>query len=161
MKKLLAFVFICAGIVAAEIPNPNGKWDVSISKDELTDNKTVFLSLIASSGLGKYGDPVYLIIRCQNNKTEMFINWQTFLGLDTIEAIDRVDDKKAETSYWDISTDRKASFRRNPVPQIKKMLDSKKYVAQVTPYSENPITAVFETDGLGNAIKELRETCSW
>lgn len=161
MKKLLAFVFICAGIIAAEIPNPNGKWDVSVSKDELTDNKTVFVSLNASSGRGKYGDTVSLMLRCQNNKTEMYISWHTFLGIDDIEVIDRVDDKKAETSHWGISTDRKASFRRSPVSQIKKMLDSKKYIAQLTPYSENPITAVFETEGLNNAIKELREACHW
>ena len=161
MKTLLTFVLICVGVFATEIPNPNGKWDVSVSKDELTDNKTVFVSLNASSGRGKYGDTVSLMLRCKNNKTEMYINWHTFLEVDDIEVIDRVDDKKAETSHWGISTDRKTSFRRNPVAQIKKMLDSKKYVAQVTPYSENPITAVFETEGLDNAIKELRDTCHW
>ena len=41
------------------------------------------------------------------------------------------------------------------------MLTSTKLVAQVTPYNESPVTAIFNTAGLENAIKPLREICSW
>ncbi|WP_257025488.1 type VI secretion protein [Pseudoalteromonas sp. MIP2626] len=41
------------------------------------------------------------------------------------------------------------------------MLTSDKLVAQVTPYNESPATAIFNTTGLKNAIKPLRETCNW
>nr|WP_249934131.1 type VI secretion system-associated protein TagO [Campylobacter sp. RM16190] len=158
---MLFLGLFCIGIFASSTLEQNGKWIQDITKDELTDNKTVVLWLEATSGRGTYGEIATLIIRCQNNKTEMYINWNAYLGLDYIKVIDRIDSKKAETSYWDISTDSKASFKRTPVSYIKKMLNSKKYIAQVTPYRENPITAVFETEGLGKVIKELRETCHW
>ncbi|EKK98854.1 hypothetical protein VCHC41B1_3364 [Vibrio cholerae HC-41B1] len=36
-----------------------------------------------------------------------------------------------------------------------------KLVAQITPYNENPLTAIFDTAGLSNALLPLRKTCNW
>lgn len=44
---------------------------------------------------------------------------------------------------------------------IKRLLEVDTYVAQVTPYSENPITAVFEINGIKNALKPIRKECGW
>jgi type VI secretion system protein VasI len=40
-------------------------------------------------------------------------------------------------------------------------MDADNLVAQITPYNESPVTAIFDTSGLENAIKPLRETCNW
>ena len=50
---------------------------------------------------------------------------------------------------------------RNEVDFLKKLLVVDSFVAQVTPYSASPITAIFDIRGLSNAIKPLQETCSW
>lgn len=135
-----------------------GKWSVLIQTNPLDDSQTVSLSLEADSGQGK---PIYFIARCQSNKTEVYISWNRFLGLDETQVTLRVGTNKSINSTWDISTDNKATFHRRPIQLLKEMLSSDKILAQVTPYSENPVTASFDTKGLVNAIKPLRETCKW
>ena len=101
-----------------------------------------------------------MVARCKSNKTELYINWDSYLGRDAY-VLTRVGSEKASKQEWGISTDSKATFRNKPIAFIKKMMTSNKLVAQVTPYNENPITAIFDTSGLENAVKPLRETCNW
>lgn len=137
-----------------------GKWQVSTKINPIDDSKTVILFLEADSGKGKYGDKVFLVTRCQSNKTEFYINWKSYLGSE-VYVLTRIGDNKASTSKWDISSDSNASFRNRPIPFLKEMMKENKFIAQVTPYNENPITAIFNIAGLENAIKPLRETCNW
>lgn len=138
----------------------NGKWKVEIDVNPVDDSKTVTMIINATSGEGKYGRPVFAVIRCQSNETDFYIGWGDYLG-DEPYVLSRVGDAKAETSEWSISTDKTTTFHPQPVPFIKSLLTVNKLVAQVTPYNESPITAVFDTTGLNGAIKPLRETCSW
>jgi len=137
-----------------------GKWHVSIDVNPIDDSKSVTLSLNADSGQNKWKKGISLIARCRSNTTEMYINWQDYLGGEA-RVLTRVGDSKALTSEWSLSTDKKATFRRAPITFLKKMLAANKLIAQVTPYNDNPITVVFDTSGLQNAIKPLRSTCGW
>ncbi|WP_370979461.1 type VI secretion system-associated protein TagO [Agaribacterium sp. ZY112] len=137
-----------------------GKWSVSVDVNPVDDSKTVTLSLDADSGQSKWRQPVYLIARCKSNKTEVYIGWNDYLGREA-QVLTRVGSKKAVTSYWGMSTNSKATFHNKPIPFLKEMLSENKLVAQVTPYNESPVTAVFDISGLQNAIKPLRETCAW
>ena len=60
-----------------------------------------------------------------------------------------------------MSTDSQATFHPKAISFLKSLLQSNKLVAQITPYNESPVTAIFNTAGLENAIKPLRETCHW
>jgi hypothetical protein len=60
-----------------------------------------------------------------------------------------------------MSTDSQATFHPQAIPFLKSLVQANKLVAQVTPYNASPVTAIFDTTGLGNAIKPLRETCNW
>jgi type VI secretion system protein VasI len=51
-----------------------------------------------------------LLVRCQNARTEAFINWSSFLGSDNLNVTSRIDKAAAVTTSWNISTDHKASF---------------------------------------------------
>lgn len=137
-----------------------GKWQQNISADPITDNKVVYLFLDAHSGRGVYGGIISLIIRCSNNITEMYINWNSFLG-DNAKVTSRIGKNKAKTSQWIMSNDTKGTFKPNPIPHIKEMMKSDVYVTRIMPYNENSITAIFDIKGLELAIKELRETCHW
>ena len=137
-----------------------GGWVVSQDQNPVDDSKTVILINRAKSGVGRYGDPVTLLIRCKSNSTDLFVNWNTYLGSE-ISVLSRVGAEKAESEEWDLSTDKKATFHPAPIPFIKSILTNEKLVLQTTPYNENPITAVFDTRGLNNAIKPLREVCGW
>lgn len=137
-----------------------GKWQVSVDVNPIDDSKTVTLVLDADSGKNRWGTTVFLVARCKSNSTELYIGWNDYLGREA-DVLSRVGDNKAVTERWNLSTDRESTFHRKAIPFLKEMLTSTKLVAQVTPYIESPVTAVFNTSGLENAIKPLRETCSW
>lgn len=137
-----------------------GKWKVSVDVNPVDDSKTVTLILDADSGQNKWGKSTFLIARCKSNSTDLYIGWNDYLGSEA-DVLTRVGDNKAITQRWSLSTDKKATFHRKPIPFLKEVLASSKLVAQVTPYNESPVTAIFNTAGLENAIKPLRETCKW
>lgn len=136
------------------------KWLVSVETNPIDDSTTVTLVLEADSGKSRYGGGVFFIARCQSNKTSTFINWNNYLGREA-RVLTRIGDNKARTFKWGMSTDSKATFHPNGISFLKQILQSNKLVAQITPYNESPVTAVFDTSGLENAIKPLRETCNW
>ncbi|PSU73173.1 hypothetical protein C9J22_04340 [Photobacterium phosphoreum] len=137
-----------------------GDWNVSTDVNPIDDSKTVTLILNANSGKSKWGKPIYLVARCQSNKTNVYINWGEYLGREAI-VLTRIGNNKANTSKWGISTDSKATFNNKPITFLKTMSKSNKLVAQITPYNESPVTAIFDISGLDNALKPLRETCNW
>jgi len=137
-----------------------GKWEVSVKINPIDDSKTVTLFLKADSGENKWGKPIYLIARCQSNTTDFYIAWNDYLGREA-NVLTRVGNNKAIIRQWSISSDQEATFHPKPVPFLKKMLKANKLISQITPYDANPVTAIFNTTGLINAIKPLRETCHW
>ncbi|WP_439090421.1 type VI secretion system-associated protein TagO [Serratia bockelmannii] len=95
-------------------------------------------------------------------KTELFINWETFLGIDGTRVLTRIDSQKAVNRTWQISTDNKATFYSGQtISFIKELMKSKKMFVQITPYGENPAQTTFDLSGLSTAIKPLREACKW
>lgn len=137
-----------------------GKWDVSEKVNPIDDSKTVTLFLEATTGKNKWNKKVYLVARCQSNKTDVYIGWNDYLGREA-SVLTRIGSNKAVTSSWSLSTDSKATFHIKPIAFLKKMENSNNLIAQITPYNESPLTAVFDTIGLSNALVPLRETCNW
>ncbi|EHA1081806.1 TPA: type VI secretion system-associated protein TagO [Photobacterium damselae] len=137
-----------------------GKWDLSEKVNPIDDSKTVTLFLEATTGQNKWNQKVYLVARCQSNKTDVYIGWNDYLG-SKASVLTRIGSNKAVTSSWSLSTDSKATFHRKPIAFLKKMEKSNSLIAQITPYNENPLTAVFDTTGLSKALVPLKETCNW
>lgn len=138
-----------------------GKWITSIDTNPLDDSKTITLLLQADEGTSKYGDSVSLVIRCSSNGMDVYINWNDYLGSEA-SVTSRIGSKKAKTKKWTLSTTKKATFYpANDVSFLREMLSEKTFVAQVTPYNENPVMAVFDISGLSEAIIPLKETCEW
>lgn len=138
-----------------------GKWGTSINTDPLTDKSVYLAFLDADRGVGRFGETINLVVRCKDNRTEMYINWQSFLGMDGIAITHRIDKTNAVTSTWDVSTDHKSAFMRSPVHALKQMVTSESLVANVTPYGESPVTAVFDTKGAAAALQDIRNGCGW
>jgi type VI secretion system protein VasI len=141
--------------------NPRGKWQISTSKNPIDDTETVLVSLEAESGRGKYGRKVKFVVRCMSNKTEVFVDWDSFLDLEQIQVISRIGENKAETLLWDVSTDRKSSIRPRPIQFLKDIMNSDILVLKTTPYGDNTITAIFDTKKLDKALELLRDVCGW
>ena len=137
-----------------------GNWKVFVEINPNDGSKIVILSLNAISGEKRRSKPVQLVARCKSNTTDLYISWNEYLG-NKAEVLTRVGDHKPNRERWSMSTDKKTTFHTKPIPLLKEMLTSSKMVSQVTPHNENPLTAIFNTSGLKNAIKPLQETCNW
>jgi type VI secretion system protein VasI len=128
--------------------------------------------LIAEEGKGVYGDPVILTLRCKSGRVQAYITWNSYLGSDDPTITYRFGTEPALTNYWGLSTDSTATFYRGPLNEldadyvpfhdafVKKLITIDRSVAQVTPYNENPITAVFGLIGIEHAGQQVLDACS-
>ena len=139
-----------------------GKWYVHDSINPVDDSRTTYLSLDSNSKVSKWGKKASLNIRCKSRETEMWVDFKSYLGHKKTTVITRIGKSKAIKREWSNSTDNTAAFFPGyPVREIKKMMASDIYLAQTTPYSDSTRTAIFDTRGLKNAIKSLRDNCKW
>jgi len=141
-----------------------GKWSVLDNINPIDDTRTVRLQLMADEGTAQSafsGRPVVLQIRCKSGETEVYINWRDYLGSEAM-VTSRVGSLPARTRRWSLSTDSQATFLPgNKVDFINALMEVNVFVAQVTPYSESPVTAIFDTTGLSEALPPLRQACGW
>lgn len=142
-----------------------GKWTVDKKTNPMDDSKTVHISLVAASGNSKYGKPIMLVAHCDSKKkekTEMYINWQVYLGSGSETKVTlRIGANDATTSKWSTSSDRQRTVSYSPISTLKEMLMVDRVVAQVTPFNQDPYTAIFNVSGLEEATKSLQEACVW
>lgn len=138
-----------------------GKWSVSTKIDPIDDSQIILFVLTADSGEGVYGGPIGLIIRHSSEGTEIYVNWASYMGSDAYVTL-RVGQEPAQQDEWMMSSDSKATFYPgNTVGLVKKLFAADKMVVQCTPYSENPITAIFDIRGLKNVSIPYAEMLGW
>jgi len=146
-------------------PQSAGKWESRSEKSPIDDSSNEFVYLSAESQIrGQFSESITpsLYITCREKKTELYINWDTFLGIDSSRVLTRIDTQKAVNRTWQISTDNKATFYNGQtISFIKELMKSKKMFVQITPYGENPVQTTFDLSGLSAAIKPLRKACKW
>ena len=141
----------------------NNQWDIQTKIDPLSDKSIVSFINTTKSSKGKYGEDIYLVVRCGDSDfPEFFINWASYLGGDALVTT-RFDKEKAITENWSISTDSKASFYRfrkyGDKNILDKFIESNNLTARVTPYGENPITVTFDLSGFTKSVKKYSSLC--
>ncbi len=143
----------------------NGQWYVREETSPVDDSTNVYLSLRAEDTIrSRFGKSVRpsLYVRCKENKTEVFINWGVYLGIDQTHVLQRFDGKRAATVLWNISTDHEATFYRSGhIAFARQLVRHEKLLLQTTPYGESPVMVSFRLEGLRSAIKPLRKACGW
>lgn len=151
-----------AATSAATKEPTKGEWVTGTSVDPMTDAAVYSASLPFRVSNGRVPKIVVLLVRCKNNKTEMLIDWNSYLGNSEVPTTFRVDKEAAKTTRWSISTNNRAAFYpSSPVSLLKKMADGTSFVASVTPYGESPVTAVFNISGAAAALADVRKGCGW
>lgn len=137
------------------------KWLVSVDTDPVDDSKRIIFSLLADQGKSSFGKPIGLIIRYANNRTELYICWNDYLGSEAYITM-RIGDEKAERSRWGMSTDSQGAFYPgNVVKLINKIIQVNQLVFQCIPYNENPVTAIFDVSGLKEAADPYIADLRW
>lgn len=142
----------------------SGKWKATINRSPIDDSENVYLSVEAEETVRsgyKTAKPT-LHVRCAEQKTNVFITWDLYLGLESTQMLTRFDTAKAANNTWSISTNNTAVFvRGSDIGFAKTMMNHEKLLAQITPYGESPVMATFRIAGLSEAVKPLRKACSW
>jgi hypothetical protein len=146
----------------------NGEWSVREEVNPVDDSRTTYASLESGEGSNAGGSDVTLVVRCQSRKTEIFVNWNEYLGDDSRDVYNewkrvtvRVGSELAKTERWDVSTDNEATFAPSAVALAKRFAKADRLVLEVVPYGENPATAVFPLKGANSALKAVAANCGW
>lgn len=139
---------------ASKVPSEsflNGPF-TSVKIDPMDDRQTLYLVFNAQEKVNDYSDNVSLIIRKkQGTKPEVYINWKEFLNHGRCLVTYRIDDGKARTEEWTLSTDEKASFFDGDVlALLGKMKNADQFIARTTPFNEPPCTAIFDISSFRN-----------
>ena len=137
-----------------------GKWQVTEDVNPLDDSRTVFAVLIADEGRSRMGDEVTLVLRCMSGQLETFIGWNGYMGSDRPRVTTRIGIEDPQTDRWSLSSDNTATFfPGDPRGFIYRLFSAERLVAQATPYSESPITAVFDLTGISDVVTQLEGAC--
>ncbi|EMX8696351.1 type VI secretion system-associated protein TagO [Klebsiella pneumoniae] len=146
------------------VSNP-GKWLTHITTSPVDDSKNVVLMLPSNDSIRTpYGETVTptIFVACREKKTEVFINWDVYLGLEETSMLYRLDKQKAVERSWSISTDTKAVFYSGrDIDFVKALTKADKMFARITPYNESPVSVTFDLAGLNSALKPLQQACGW
>ncbi|NLS13104.1 hypothetical protein HGP28_09405 [Vibrio sp. SM6] len=137
-----------------------GKWTISEKINPIDDTKSVTLKLDTISHQDPWHRRVNFVARCLGNKTEAYIMWRTYLGVEN-SVLTRIGTEPAMRTQWRQSSDHRATYHTQPISFLKHIAKSNRLVAQITPYNKDPITAIFDTSGLNHALTTLRESCRW
>ena len=146
----------------------SGKWETSAFLDPMDESGQVDLSLVADIGVSRWGDPAILHIRCRRGQLEIYIDWHEYIGGagngEDHYLTCRLGMAKPVLSRWSYSTSGEASFYEgysglSTCEFVLALLDVDQFVAEVAPFMENPITAVFDVRGLAAFPPELLAEC--
>ena len=83
------------------------------------------------------------------------------MGSDSIRTTVRHGTSKSYVTNFNSSTDNKGGFSRVPIEFLRQILkaDTPVMVLQARPYSDNTITAKFDTTGAKEAFAKIKTTC--
>lgn len=142
-----------------EIEQPTeGDWRVSLETNPIDDSKTAVALLTASTGERALRDAPVLVVRCRSGDLNIYINWDDYLGSEAYVTF-RMGKAPAQKAFWDLSTDSQSTFAKKPLEYFQRMKKVDQVVAQVTPYNENPVTAVFDIKGFNEVSETIGDTC--
>jgi len=159
----LLLMFLCSVVFAQEAEDIEavGNWFVQVKVNPLTDEKETNM-LTLDEGSEQVIDAKSLVIRLKD-KPELFIVWKEYLGDNTLIRY-RFDDGEVQKSHWQQSANKTALFypsSKKLKDFVKKLLNAKKLVVGITPYNEAEQTAVFNLEGLKEAITPYLSDFGW
>lgn len=141
-----------------------GAWEISERKDEMTSKSNIVLSTPSQSyGKDKFGRNVKatLIVQCQNNKTALVVALSDFISTHAVPVESRIDQQKAQSAQWQISTDYQGVFAPNAIARIKALENAEALTIRLTPHGESPMTFPFTVAGLATHLPKVRAACGW
>lgn len=142
-----------------------GDWRTSQATSEMDDITRYYLSLDAVSdvSIGVYREVrPRLYIACSGASPNVFISWDYYLSVGSVDANFRFDKKRVYKSSWDTIGDKKTMvFPRAGTIFIKRLLEHDRLLVEVEPFSELPVVAEFRIAGLSGYLPAFRKKCGF
>lgn len=143
---------------AASPSPPTHQWLVREERDAMTDQPSVFLSLVSQPDT----TAAVLTLRCQRNRTELFITTDEYLGsVDRLPVMVRMGSRPAQNQSWSPSSSGKGVFSPNSIPMIREIMQSDSMLVEISPRIGGRLRMRFVTAGLGGVVSPLQSACGW
>lgn len=147
-------------------PHPDSEWATVSNTDPMTDEKVTvaILSPKLITGTPDWRrDSVSMVVRCAQNTTVAYINWNNFVNNERHEVTYRIGDDAPVSRRWDVSTDYKSTFLPNPVSLLKQLIEVKpdSFIVRTRPHSEGYHTLTFDMSQIETGLAEVRQDCNW
>ena len=105
--------------------------------------------------------PLLLFLRKRGSVSEVFIVWDDYLGNEAYVTW-RIGTDQPQSRQWTLSTDSQSTFYpEDAVALIRSISKVDRFVVRLTPYNENPATAVFDVRGLASLVGEVDVLVEW
>ena len=134
------------------------------STDPLTDEIKYTFALNSTNEVANsigMADTDALILRCQGNKTDMYIDTAAFVSSDGQSVKVRWNDGAISSQWWSGASGGGALFSAAPITTLNQMATADKFVFSYSPYSKSATSAVFDFTNKGTRadIKKMQEVC--
>ncbi|WP_435641759.1 type VI secretion system-associated protein TagO [Micavibrio aeruginosavorus] len=143
-------------------------WSVSKDQSQMDDTPSITISRKSENSVKSWLDEVTptLVIRCQENTTDVIFQAESNFtpvygeyGKASIRV--RIDDKTANSQYWNESTNSESVFAPNPISLLRQMKDAQTLKIEFNPFNANLATAEFDLRGLTPHLEDVAKTCKW
>ena len=139
-------------------------WFPSTQEDPITGRVSYFLSQSSQHPSTAAGSrQPMLTLRCRSSTTlDLLISWGG-TTLNFMRDFDSVEVRVGRTiggpETWNLSTDRQATFSRDPQALISRMMAAEALVARISPQNSGMVTAEFDLRNFAEASASLRNAC--
>lgn len=162
---LLALISGC--VIAGESPVPD-QWELSIGEDATSFAVVATLRQDSATSIkDEYATkdvvPV-LELRCSPGDASITarVDWGRFISSFNTEVGFKVDDGKRLWLKWGVDRSEKVTISPSAddsAKLVEKMLAGDALEIEISPYSEGPVTAMYDLTGFDVALQRLRESC--
>ena len=151
---------------AAPVPGTStrqvDRWNVRIERDAKGRVHIVTVTSSAAAAKGVIGDPPVLKLRCMDSETAVAIDWENYVGNDSVPVTFGLDGGSQARADWSVSVNGMAtSYPGKAAALARSLLGARQLDVKVTPYGGHQISARFDLAGLAAAIAPLRAACHW
>ena len=137
------------------VPASEG-WSITESKSPLDGSPQISGALASKDG------SAWLGLRCEEKKTEAYVNTSSFLGVrDMRRVIYRLDEGKPFDVRWTPSTTGNRVFSPSGVAFIKSLPDKGKLFFRVFGFDGAPTDATFELVSVAELKNKIASACRW
>jgi len=144
-----------------EDAEPPGRWQKIVEIHPRDRTRAVQMMITADNPLPSQKDIAALVLSCQKGETDAYIIWRQYLGAYDLDVTWKTGSAPEVSETWSLSTDSEALFAPDPVAFIKQMMIYDSLLVKTTPIGSEPLTLVFNTEGLDQEVADLREACKW